>query len=79
MAWTCFQPGPADFQWQLREAEGEISYLCSEMKLTEVQLSLNPASFPSQVLRVHLQALMLFCLISWVAIEQPLGIKRAQG
>lgn len=59
MAWTFFQLGPADFQWQLGEAEDEISYLCSKMKLTEVQLSLNPASFPSQVLRIHFQAYAL--------------------
>lgn len=36
MAWTFLQPEPADFQWQLGEAEGEINYPCSEMKLTEV-------------------------------------------
>lgn len=37
----------ADFQWQLEEAGMEISYPCTEMKLTEaeVQLSFNPASF----------------------------------
>ena len=37
----------ADFQWHLEKAGKEISYSCTEMKLTEaeVQLSFNLASF----------------------------------
>lgn len=38
---------PPDSEWQPEEAGEEISYPCTEMKLTEVevQLSVNPASF----------------------------------